>query len=86
MIYTSIISTKGQTTIPEEVRIAMNIKPGDKIKFVLSASSTTPQALIERIPTLDEIGGSLHIPGMKYTPLAVIRKKLAKEQQNETWI
>ncbi len=33
MLYTSKITAKGQTTIPQEVRNALNLGPGDKVSF-----------------------------------------------------
>jgi antitoxin PrlF len=36
----STLTTKGQTTIPKEVREALDIKAGDKIDFVIQADKT----------------------------------------------
>jgi antitoxin PrlF len=35
-VYDSTLTSKGQTTIPAEIREALNLKPGDKIRYVMS--------------------------------------------------
>ena len=35
-VYDSTLTSKGQTTIPAEIREALNLKPGDKIRYVVS--------------------------------------------------
>jgi antitoxin PrlF len=37
----STVTSKGQTTIPGEVREALNIKPGDKLEYALEADHVT---------------------------------------------
>jgi len=34
MTYTSVASTKGQVTIPQEIRIRLGLKEGDRVEFV----------------------------------------------------
>jgi antitoxin PrlF len=34
---TSIVTSKGQTTIPGEIRKYLKLKPGDRIQFVVEA-------------------------------------------------
>jgi AbrB family looped-hinge helix DNA binding protein len=31
----SILSSKGRVTIPREIRVHLNLKPGDKVEFVI---------------------------------------------------
>jgi AbrB family looped-hinge helix DNA binding protein len=35
-IYDSTLTSKGQTTIPVEVREALDLKPGDKIRYIVN--------------------------------------------------
>jgi antitoxin PrlF len=36
---TSTITSKGQTTVPKEVRDALNLKPGDKLSWEVRGGS-----------------------------------------------
>ena len=49
------VTSKGQVTIPKEVRDALGIKPHDKIDFVVEDG----YAKLKRFPTLEELAGSL---------------------------
>jgi antitoxin PrlF len=40
MTYTSIVSTKGQVTIPQEIRVRLGLKEGDRIEFVTEGEKT----------------------------------------------
>ena len=37
-VYDSTLTSKGQTTIPAEVRAALDLKPGDKIRYIVSGN------------------------------------------------
>ena len=41
MCYSSVVSTKGQVTIPIEVRKRLGLKEGDRVEFVLEGGQTT---------------------------------------------
>jgi AbrB family looped-hinge helix DNA binding protein len=54
-----VITTKGQVTIPKEVRKGLNLASSDRVIIVLEGE----QAVIKPIRgTLLDIGGSLNIP------------------------
>jgi antitoxin PrlF len=36
----STLTSKGQTTIPKDIRDRLNLKPGDKIKFMVNADGS----------------------------------------------
>lgn len=55
----STLTSKGQTTLPKEVRDTLGLAPGDRIRWILAGD----EVLILRVRTLDEVGGSL----AKYT-------------------
>jgi AbrB family looped-hinge helix DNA binding protein len=44
------ITAKGQTTIPQEVRVALNVAPGDLIAWEVGADGT---ATVRRVQPLD---------------------------------
>ena len=74
----SKISSKGQVTVPKEVRDAMGLKAGDSLSFTVMEGG---QALIK--PTVkwavDDMAGFLKEYGKaKPTPKAVYRKKIGK--------
>lgn len=59
----SVITVKGQTTIPKTIRNHLNLHPGDQIDFVIEDDG---KVMLEPA-TLDvkELEGILHKPGMK---------------------
>ncbi len=74
------ITTKGQVTIPEAVRRALEVSIGDKVAFV-RVKKDRKEATIRVIPTsvVDQLAGSLKST-VPYTPQAKVRKILAKER------
>ena len=57
----SLITSKGQTTIPKKIREHLHLKPGDRVDFVIEDNG---RVLLEP-STLDikELEGLLHRPG-----------------------
>ena len=69
---TATITTKGQITIPKEVRDTLSLTAGDKVEFVLIDKR---EALIRPVSKkVDDVFGLLHKP---------IRKAVSVEQMNE---
>lgn len=59
MGYQSKVTSKGQTTIPQEVREYLKLKPGDRINYVLD------NGLVRLIPknrSIEELAGFLGRP------------------------
>jgi antitoxin PrlF len=50
MLAVAKITSKGQTTIPQEVRTALNVSPGDLIAWEVSADGT---ATVRRVQPMD---------------------------------
>jgi len=40
MPHSSVISSKGQVTVPQEIRIRLGLKEGDRIEFVVEGGNT----------------------------------------------
>jgi AbrB family looped-hinge helix DNA binding protein len=40
MAHSSVISSKGQVTVPQEIRIRLGLKEGDRVEFVVEAGNT----------------------------------------------
>ena len=58
----STLTSKGQATIPKEVRDYLGLKPGDTVKFFFGAKGE-----VYMLPTVDimSLGGALRRPGQK---------------------
>lgn len=60
---TATITTKGQTTVPKEIRDFLQLSPGDQIDFIIESDG---RVVIQ--PTtirVQELKGILHREGMK---------------------
>lgn len=74
------ITTKGQVTIPEEIRRLLNAHPGDKAIFTpVPHKNQVLVNIVSNQNAVEELYGSLHVPGIKYVPLSKIRSKVYKE-------
>jgi AbrB family looped-hinge helix DNA binding protein len=81
MIYTSVVTSKGQMTIPQEVRNLLGIEQGDVVtikiqsrdekKLVLEASG------VEN--AINKLHGALGGEDVKYVPLDQVRKAVGKK-------
>jgi antitoxin PrlF len=40
MVHSSTISSKGQVTVPQEIRIRLGLKAGDRVEFVVERGQT----------------------------------------------
>ncbi len=57
------ITTKGQTTIPKEIRDKLNLRPGDRISFIVEDDG---RVYIQPLNVhVEDLSGILHKPGMK---------------------
>jgi AbrB family looped-hinge helix DNA binding protein len=65
---TATLTSKGQTTIPREVRDFLKLKPGDKMEFKLNPDGQTVTLKAANIH-VSSLKGFLKSEGMKpYTP------------------
>jgi AbrB family looped-hinge helix DNA binding protein len=70
----SLITAKGQTTIPKRIRDHLHLQPGDRIDFVVEANG---KVVLE--PATLEVGdleGILHRPGMKAVSVEDMKKSI----------
>ena len=70
----SLITSKGQTTIPKKIRELLHLQPGDRVDFVVDE---TGKVVLEPA-TLDvkELEGILHRPGMKAVSIEDMKKAI----------
>lgn len=63
---TATMTSKGQLTVPKEVRDRLGLKPGDKVELVLSGDHMVTMRKLRRL-RLDEVLGSLPTNGVSAT-------------------
>ena len=63
----AILSGKGQTTIPKEIRDRLSMKAGDRMTFTLMPDATVFMRVKSR--RVAELAGVLHKKGRKPVPL-----------------
>ena len=61
------LTSKGQTTIPKEIRDSLGLQPGDRMTFTLMRDGT----VVMRVKTksVTELAGVLHKKGRKPVPV-----------------
>lgn len=72
----SLITAKGQTTIPKKIREHLHLQPGDRIDFVVEASGKV--VLAPATLEVADLEGILHRPGMKAVSVEDMNKSIAK--------
>ena len=40
MTYTSVVSSKGQVTVPQEIRTRLGLREGDRLEFIIEGDRT----------------------------------------------
>jgi antitoxin PrlF len=61
------LTSKGQTTIPKEIRDSLGMKPGDRMTFTLMPDSTVVMRVKSK--SITKLAGTLHKKGQKSVPL-----------------
>jgi len=61
------LTSKGQTTIPKEIRDSLGMKPGDRMTFTLMPDATVVMRVKSRSVT--GLAGMLHKKGRKPVPV-----------------
>jgi len=72
------LTSKGQVTIPKEIRDSLRLHAGDKVEFVITESR---KALLKPVTKkVDDVFGRLHKPGRKHISIekmdAGVRQKM----------
>ena len=67
MTANATLTSKGQTTIPKEIRDELGIKPGDRMTFTLMPDSTVVMRVKNK--KLSDLAGMLHKKGRKPVPV-----------------
>lgn len=61
------LTSKGQTTIPKEIRDSLGIKPGDRMTFTLMPDATVVMRVKGK--SVNELAGMLKKKGRKPVPV-----------------
>jgi AbrB family looped-hinge helix DNA binding protein len=71
---TSTMTSKGQTTVPKDIRDAMKLKPGDEVHWSIESGRAIMRA---KNRTAKDLAGFLHRPGQKVAILEEIDEAIA---------
>ena len=69
------LTSKGQTTVPREIRDGLKLEPGDRLHFTLLPNGTVLMRTKKR--TLATLAGLLHDPARKPVTLAQMNDAVA---------
>lgn len=72
-MHESTVTTKGQTTLPKDVRKALGLQPGDKLRYLVLDGEIR---LLRARPVLD-LEGALKRPGQKTMTLEEMEEAIA---------
>ena len=61
------LTSKGQMTIPKEIRASLGMKAGDRMTFTLMPDATVIMRVKRK--SISEVAGSLHKKGRKPIPI-----------------
>jgi len=61
------LTSKGQTTIPKEIRDSLSMKAGDRMTFTLMPDGTVVMRVKSK--SITELAGTLHKKGRKPVPV-----------------
>ena len=71
----STITSRGQTTIPAEIRKALNLKAGDKLRYLVLENG---EVYLQRRRSVMELKGILYRPGQKPVTLEEMDDAIAE--------
>jgi len=78
---TATMTTKGQVTIPKEVREHLGVETGDRLSFVVQEDGTVIVKPITR--HVRELGGLLQRPGKRPVSVNEMDESIARRMQEK---
>ena len=74
-MFESTLTSKGQTTLPRDIRAALGLKPGDRVRYLVLDSGE-----VRLLPTrpVSSLAGLLRRPGAKPVPLEAMEEAIAQ--------
>lgn len=70
------MTSKGQVTIPKDIREALNLEPGSKVMFVRIGPRDV--RMIARTGKISDLFGILHVPGRRPLTIEEINEGIAE--------
>ena len=80
---TATISSKGQLTLPKEIRIALGLSPGDRVNFVRMEDGN--YAVLPASHSVQTLKGFLRRPGQKPVSLEDMDQAIVKGAAANDW-
>ena len=78
---TTTISSKGQLTLPKEIRVALGLSPGDRVNFVRMEDGN--YAVLPATHSVQTLKGFLRRPGQKPVSLEDMDQAIVKGAAGE---
>ena len=76
---TATMTSKGQVTIPKQVRDSLHLRCGDRIAFIMHGQA---EALLKPLTkTVDQVFGKLHTPGQPAKTVAEMNAAIARRMR-----
>jgi AbrB family looped-hinge helix DNA binding protein len=75
----STLTIKGQTTLPKDVRLALNLQPGDKLRYLILDDG---EVRITRSRPVMELAGVLRRKGRSPVSLSEMEEAIAEGAQD----
>jgi AbrB family looped-hinge helix DNA binding protein len=72
MTTAATLTSKGQTTIPKEIRESLGMKAGDRIAFTLMPDGTVVMRVKNK--SITQLAGMLHKKGRKAVPIGQLSR------------
>ncbi len=80
---TTTISSKGQLTLPKEIRVALGLSPGDRVDFVRMEDGN--YAVLPETHSVQTLKGFLRRPGQKPVSLEDMDQAIVKGAAANDW-
>ncbi len=80
---TAIISSKGQLTLPKQIRVALGLSPGDRVNFVRMEDGN--YAVLPATHSVQTLKGLLRRPKQKPVSIEDMNQAIAKGAAGNDW-
>jgi antitoxin PrlF len=75
---TATVTSKGQVTLPQKIREALGIRPGDRIQFVLGEDG---EVRLRAGVNVSELRGFLRLPGRPAVSLEAMDNAISRRSE-----